>query len=329
MASAFFFFFQYVAVHPFSGIGATENHLLIMRRITRNVDRFLGKLIGRLTAFIGKLSDGRPERGECNASESKVIGQRPKTEAWQQRCCKAYRLALGVPYHTSTLGTYREANILPLDDYRKLTTAKYVLRSATITNSQSEESIIRSDTDFPKRAHSISSLETIATYTADYFNGTKINPDSISKRPFISSMPRWEQEKANFDINYTNLKKSDNINILAIDVKSHIQNNYPNHLKIYTDGSLLDNNKGGAAFIIPGLKIEKSFHIGENKSIFTAELVAITMALNYLTLSLPTSHILTPSLPDSPVLPHFCPPRQTSVHTTLPRLPVGKRGSVV
>ena len=86
MASAFFFFFQYVAVHPFSGIGATENHLLIMRRITRNVDRFLGKLIGRLTAFIEKLSDGRPERGECNASESKVIGQRPKTEAWRQHC---------------------------------------------------------------------------------------------------------------------------------------------------------------------------------------------------------------------------------------------------
>ena len=172
-----------------------------------------------------------------------------------------------------------------MNDCRKLSTAKYVLRSSTIPNSQSEESLIRSDTDFPKRAHSISSLETIATYTAEYFNGTKIHPHiSISKRPLTSSVPSWEQEKAVFDINYTDIKKSDNPNILAIDAKSHIQNNYPNHLKIYTDGSLLDNNKGGAAFIIPGLKIERLFHIGENKSIFTAELVAVMMALNYLSL---------------------------------------------
>ena len=62
----------------------------------------------------------------------------------------------------------------------------------------------------------------------------------------------------------------------------HLQNNYPNHLKVYTDGSLLNNNLSGSAFVIPSLKIYKSYSIGENRSIFSAELVAIVMALNYL-----------------------------------------------
>ena len=48
-----------------------------------------------------------------------------------------------------------------------------------------------------------------------------------------------------------------------------------------------------------------------------------------LTTSLPGSQILTLSLSESRVLTHFCPPRQTCVHPTLPCLPVGKCGSVV
>jgi len=45
---------------------------------------------------------------------------------------------------------------------------------------------------------------------------------------------------------------------------------------------VLDNNSGGAAFFIPHLKVKKSFSIGKHKSIFTAELLAIVMALQFL-----------------------------------------------
>ena len=51
---------------------------------------------------------------------------------------------------------------------------------------------------------------------------------------------------------------------------------------MYTDGSLLDNGKAGAGFVIPALKKERSFYIGEGHSVFTAELVAILMALRYI-----------------------------------------------
>ena len=53
-------------------------------------------------------------------------------------------------------------------------------------------------------------------------------------------------------------------------------------MKIFTDGSVLDNNQTGSAFVIPALKVEKSYFLGKNYSIFTAELHAILMALHYL-----------------------------------------------
>ena len=62
----------------------------------------------------------------------------------------------------------------------------------------------------------------------------------------------------------------------------HLQKNYPNHLKVYTDGSLLDNKQSGSAFVIPFLNVNKSYSIGKDRSIFVAELTAIVMALHYL-----------------------------------------------
>ena len=97
----------------------------------------------------------------------------------------------------------------------------------------------------------------------------------------FSTIPKWELYRANYDTDYTNFKKCDGP-LLPAFVKSHIYDTYRNHLKVYTDGSVLDNRLSGSAFIIPSLKIEKSYHLGKNFSIFTAELVAIIMALNCL-----------------------------------------------
>ena len=63
--------------------------------------------------------------------------------------------------------------------------------------------------------------------------------------------------------------------------KIHCLENYSNHLHLYTDGSLLDNGECGAGFSIPQLRISKSYYLGTNLSIFTAELTAIMMALNF------------------------------------------------
>ena len=54
-------------------------------------------------------------------------------------------------------------------------------------------------------------------------------------------MPQGEHINAEFDTDYTDLKKSESTNILAIDVREHRNNNYQHHIKIFTDGSILDS----------------------------------------------------------------------------------------
>ena len=77
-------------------------------------------------------------------------------------------------------------------------------------------------------------------------------------------MPQWEHINAKFDTDYTDLKKSEATNILTIEAREHLINSYQNHIKIFTDGSVLDSLDSGAGFVIPELlKVQKSFYLGK------------------------------------------------------------------
>ena len=69
-----------------------------------------------------------------------------------------------------------------------------------------------------------------------------------------SPTPDWELMKADFDINYTEMNKEENPHILSQLIQSHIANNYSNHLKIFTDGSVLENEQACPGFVIPEIK---------------------------------------------------------------------------
>ena len=200
--------------------------------------------------------------------------------------CKAFKLALGIPNHASNKETYREAGVLPLVQYRELATSKFMVRICTNENFIEEELKLKSDTDFPKRATHISSQITIASYTSNLMDNSKINIKNIVAMPSYTPLPLWETPKPLFDINYIGMNKDDNINITTLIAKTHMHEKYQNHLQIYTDGSVLDDNNVGAAFVIPELKVEKSYYLGSNLSIFTAELAGILLALEYI-LTLP------------------------------------------
>ena len=62
-------------------------------------------------------------------------------------------------------------------------------------------------------------------------------------------MPQREKINARFDTGYTVLKKSDSTNILALQVREHLNNIYQNHIKIFTDGSVLDSLDSGAGLL--------------------------------------------------------------------------------
>ena len=78
------------------------------------------------------------------------------------------------------------------------------------------------------------------------------------------------------------MNKENNVNKIANVAKEHLSRKYPQHLKVFTDGSVLDNSNCGSGFVIPDLHKTHSFNIGKYKSIFTCELIAILMALNFL-----------------------------------------------
>lgn len=81
--------------------------------------------------------------------------------------------------------------------------------------------------------------------------------------------------------NYGDSSKKDSPLLIAMKALELINTEYVNYLHVYTDGSVQDNGNVGAAFVIPTLNIEKRFTLPRGVSIFSAELIAILMALNY------------------------------------------------
>ena len=111
------------------------------------------------------------------------------------------------------------------------------------------------------------------------FHDSSINPADVSGKQLVSPIPLWEQESAEYDIDYIKHYKGDNPNVVGLEAHIHINDKYSNHLQIYTDGSVSENGDTGAGFVIAALNITESFYLGKGHSIYTAELTAILMAL--------------------------------------------------
>ena len=194
---------------------------------------------------------------------------------------KALKIALGVPFHANTLKCYNETKILPLDKQRELAVSKYVVRSLSVENSNHDEVQMDCDTNYPKVSRNISYLQTIHDFTHQAMEECDINTKDIPILPHQPIIPPWEHLNAVFDTNYSNWTKSDNENIVALDAKEILSQKYQYHLQIFTDGSVTSSGESGFGFYIPALNVNKSFHIGKGKGIFTSELYAILMSLNY------------------------------------------------
>ena len=77
-------------------------------------------------------------------------------------------------------------------------------------------------------------------------NKCNIDITSIPVLPVSPPMPQWEQINAKFDTDYIDLKKSESTNVFTVEIREHLNNNYQNHIKIFTHGSVLDSLNSGA-----------------------------------------------------------------------------------
>ena len=69
-------------------------------------------------------------------------------------------------------------------------------------------------------------------YINHLINKCNLDSASIPVLPAPPQMPQLEHINAKFDTDYTDLKKSESTNILATEVREHLNNNYQNHIKI-------------------------------------------------------------------------------------------------
>nr|KAG5710803.1 hypothetical protein BaRGS_026954 [Batillaria attramentaria] len=94
--------------------------------------------------------------------------------------------------------------------------------------------------------------------------------------------PPWELAKPEYEHRYAEgaSKKADSALATTL-AREKIEQRFSQHLKIYTDGSVLDSGEVGCAFVIPDLGITRRYKLNAGLSIFSAEMYAILMACTF------------------------------------------------
>ena len=78
------------------------------------------------------------------------------------------------------------------------------------------------------------------------------------------------------------LKKDQNPLVLVVTARLCLEEKYQHHLKIFTDGSVMADGAAGAAFVIPEFNNLTHSYSLPPVSVFTAELLAISRALQHI-----------------------------------------------
>ena len=199
---------------------------------------------------------------------------------------KGIKIALGLPLSCNNKAAYAEAEILPLDRSRQMSVSKLLVRSFSVPNSS--QPAIQNDINYDlHRQNKTRSLETSVHYTAPLLQAAEVCPTKVAPRP-LPLIPPWLSLAPLVSIPNYEASKSDQPHLLKYKILEHLQTKFPAALHVFTDGSLREDGSVGAGVAIPSLKISKSFYLGSNLSIFTAEMAAITMALHTI-LSFPPS----------------------------------------
>ena len=188
--------------------------------------------------------------------------------------CRVIKLALGLPRATPRNLAYREAGMLPARLYLQFICSKYQFRSQTTDNSTGVE--VLDDFGGPATARFCVPFR---DFTRDSVRAAGVEGQGAARRP-IHAYPPWVVEGARVELEVAGLRKSDNPLILQATARELINNKYNRCICVYTDGSVTTEGVG-AAFVVPQLcNLTRKYQL-LHVSIFTAELVAILMALNF------------------------------------------------
>jgi ribonuclease HI len=205
---------------------------------------------------------------------------------------RALKAALGTSIYAVNDLVYQNIGWLPLRDQCKVLTARFQTTASIVDNNV--QTVLTPEYSSNKDVHrqrllknnpQIYRLTTpISSYTEDLIDPTKgssINLSAYQHHPINS--PVWKCKQAQFDFNYADsFIKNDNPVLLSSMAKERLNTHYCQHLKYFTDGSILNSGETGCAFIAPDLGVKEMFKLNSGISIFSAELFAINMACNHI-----------------------------------------------
>lgn len=171
----------------------------------------------------------------------------------------------------------------PLQVRRKFLAGKFWLRSRSVSNNTTvsivqelesySKSVYWTNKKLPLLISTFTELKSITIHSCSYLEMFSLDTwvSNIELRDVIfDSIPLIDRAKKTF-----------NIHVLKRITTNHINQQYQNFYKIFTDGSK-NNDKGGAAFLDPCLECSGKFRIDSNTSIMHIELIAIAEALSYI-----------------------------------------------
>ena len=189
---------------------------------------------------------------------------------------RGLRLALGLPQSVPQCLVYREAGLLPFRRHIQLVCSKYVFRCQTVDNSTVDE--ITATFRKPSRLQSYSF---ICDLVCDLVRSAGLDGVEVAMRP-MHPYPPWLLKRAHVEVDMEGLMKDQNPLVLAVTARLCLEEKYQHHLKIFTDGSVMEDGAAGAAFVIPEFNNLTHSYSLPAVSVFTAELLAISMALQHI-----------------------------------------------
>ena len=199
----------------------------------------------------------------------------------------ALRIAIGARNTSPIKALQAEANILPLDQYIRGICVKTYFRMSSQDHPVLQS--LEEDPNVDDRVWTRTFKPPFVNRCNQIMTSLEVQPDTEVKEVLLPSKPPWEKSilRLEWELSEPVSKEQsvEEVKAIALDT---INTKYATHLRIYTDGSKVENSTS-AAMWIPSMEIGESWKLnhGRCRSIMGAELYAISRALHWLVLHQP------------------------------------------
>jgi ribonuclease HI len=173
---------------------------------------------------------------------------------------------------------YFEAGILPFEKFVMLSSAKYICRAKCVANSIGPE--LDEESQHIKNPKAIPDLQSIHDFTKPLLDTDLIKFDTMAVN-LPPPIPPWELARAEFFYDFSKFSKSHEPQLAMLEAKTMLNTYFQHHLHVFTDGSRISFDSVGSAFFVPQYNLAYSASVQSGASNYTAELLAIHMALEH------------------------------------------------